>query len=135
MAVACEILGIGRVGLSYGEGHFAPLRLTSFFSLLCPYLLCLVEGCPCLGPTGIEGHVGDDFCYLRACYAVLLGFFQMVGERTVGDALTDKRCECDQAAVAQRKQVTAVPHLSEEDVIIKMGKFRGKVGSPEKTCV
>ena len=136
ITITLEILGIGSIGFADGENHF--LLETSLGilrrSVFVPYLLGLAECNPCLGPSCIEGYVGDDFRYLSSCDAVLFRLLQVVGERGVGYALTDERGEGDKAAVAKAKQVVAAPHLAKEYVVVEPGELGGKLAQLCAAC-
>ena len=71
--------------------------------------------------------MGDGFCYFGAGDTVVLGVLEVVEQGSVGDALGHECSHGDEAAVAQRQQVVAAPHLSEEDVVVGVGKFGGEL--------
>ena len=71
--------------------------------------------------------MGDDFRHFGASDAVGFCRLQMIFERTVGDALANERSDGDKAAIAQRKQIVATPHLTEKNVVVEMSKFGGKL--------
>ena len=62
--------------------------------------------------------MGDDFGDLRAGDAILFSLLEMIGKRTVGDALRDKRGDRHEAAVAQRQKIIAAPYLAEKDIVV-----------------
>ncbi len=129
VAVAREVAAVGRVRFADGENHRS---LEGGFGVrggrvVGPYVLGQAEGCPCLGPSGVEGDVGDNFGDLRPADAVLAGRLQVVGERRVGHALADEGGQGDEAAVAQAQEVVAAPYLSEEDVVVQAGKLGGEL--------
>ena len=70
--------------------------------------------------------MGDDFRYFCSCDAVALRLLQVIGERCVGDALANERCERNEAAVAKAKQVVAAPHFTKENVVVESGKLGSK---------
>ena len=78
VAVAGEILRVGRVGLADGEDHLPlegrPGILTG--RIRGPDLLGQPECRPRLGPPGVEADVGDDLGDLGAGDAVLPGRLQ-----------------------------------------------------------
>lgn len=128
IAVALEVFCISRVRFADGENHFALEGCLGVIALhlVGPHLLGLAESRPSLGPSGIEGHVGDDFADFGACDAVALRLLQVVGERGVSQSLADECRDSHEAAVAQAEQVVAAPHLAEEHVVVELGKLRCK---------
>ncbi len=65
----------------------------------------------------------DNLSYLGAGDAVVFRRLQMKCQRIVGDALTDERCDCNQATVTKTKLVGAAPYLAEKDVVVELGKL------------
>ncbi len=113
IAVAGEIFGVCRVGLAdrkyHRAGEFFALRSDGAGGSLCaippdivgPHILCKTESGPCLRPSGIERYVCQYLGNLGACYSVFLRLLEVICQRAVGNALRDKRCDCDKTAVAQ----------------------------------
>ena len=136
IAVADEILGIGSVGLADGEDHLAlegglGIALGGRFG---PHLLGQTESRPRLRPAGVEGYVGDDLGGLGAGDAVFLRRLKVKLERRVGDTLRDERGDGHQAAVAERKQVVAAPHLSEKYIVVEMSELRSELAQSVAPC-
>lgn len=125
VTVAGEILGIRRVGFADGENHFALECSFCILSgrLFLPYLFRQTECRPCFRPTGIEADMCDDFGDFGVGDTVVLRRLQMICQRIVGDALTDERCDCNQAAVAKTELVGAAPYLAEKDVVVEFRKL------------
>lgn len=67
--------------------------------------------------------MGQDFGDFGAGDAVLLGFLQMIGERTVRNALAHQRGKRNEAAVAEAQQMIAAPHFPKENVVVEMREF------------
>jgi len=68
IAIACEILRIGRIGLADGKDHLALESGLGIFAgrVLGPHALGQIECRPCLRPTGVETDMGDNLGYLGA---------------------------------------------------------------------
>ena len=80
VAIACEILGIRRVGFADGENHFT---LECSFCILAgrlfrPYVFGQTECRPCLRPTRVKTDMRDDFGDFGAGDAVVLRRLQMI---------------------------------------------------------
>lgn len=136
VAVAGEVLRIGRIGFADGENHRALERRTRIIArrILGPDILGQPECRPGLGPAGIKSDMGDDFGDFAAGDAVVLRRLEMEGERAVGDALADKRGNRHQTAVAETEFVGSAPHLPEKDVVVERGKFGGKLPQLVAPC-
>ena len=63
IAVAREVFGVGRVGLADGEYHFALEGglVACAGGVVGPYVLGHAEGGPGVGPSSVEGDVGEHF--------------------------------------------------------------------------
>ena len=70
--------------------------------------------------------MGEDLGDLSAGDAVLAGSFQMVAEGGVHQALGHQGDQRYQRAVPQREQGFPAPYLTEQNIVIEPGKFRGK---------
>lgn len=90
MAIAREVFGVCRIGISYGKRQMVSFVRDLLGHLIRPHLLGKIEGSPCLGPSGIEGDVGYYLSYLGAGNAIVLGRLKMIFQRTIGNALTDE---------------------------------------------
>ena len=136
IAVAGEIFGVCCVRFADREYHRAGKGGFCIFAIdvVVPHLFGEVEGSPRFGPTGIESYVGNDFSNLCAGNTVLFRCREVVFERVVGYALLDERCDCHEAAVAQRKEIVAAPHFAEKNVIVEVSELRGKVTKLLATC-
>ena len=63
VTIASKILGIGSIGFTDGENHFALEKSLGIIGrcIFRPYVLGLAECRPGLGPACIERYMGDDF--------------------------------------------------------------------------
>ena len=129
IALTAEILRIGVIGSADGEDHFLLMGFPSGFSggsIVLPDLQGHAESSPGLGPAGIESGMGEDLGDLSAGDAVLVGGFQMVAEGGVHQALGHQGDHRYQRTVPQREQGFPAPYLTEQNIVIEPGKFRGK---------
>ena len=78
--------------------------------------------------------MGDDLGNLRPSDTVLLCFLQVIGERSVGQTLADESCDGDKAAVTKTEKVVAASNLAKQDVVVEMGKLRGKLSKLCAAC-
>ena len=129
IAIACEILRIGRIGLADGKDHLALESGLGIFAgrVLGPHALGQIECRPCLRPTGVETDMGDNLGYLGAGDTVLFCRLKMVNERVVRNTLTDKRGNRYQTAVAQTELVRAAPYFAEKDIVVELRKLGGEL--------
>lgn len=136
IAVAHEVLGVCRVGLADGEGQVVALAaaLCGRGGIILPHLFGLIEGRPSLGPSSVEGRMGDNLGNLCARDAIFAGLTQVKGERTVGDTLADERRDGDETAVAQPQKVVSTPHLTKKDVVVEVCKLWRKLTQLGASC-
>lgn len=69
----------------------------------------------------------QDFGHLFARDAVGPGALEVVEERGIGDALADQGGDGDNGTDFERKRGFTRPDLSEEDIVVQLGKFRPRV--------
>ena len=127
IALPHKILGEGVVGGADGEDHLSGVGGLGIrrSGLLRPDLLCQVEHRPALGPSGVEGGVGDDGGHLLPGDAGLFGVFQVVFQGGVRDAGGHQgRHRHDASGLVVHAGV--VPILTEENVVIVVGKGGGE---------
>lgn len=124
-----EVLGIGIVGLAYGEGHRSLVGRPRIplFRVVRPDLLGQVERRPGLRPSGIERRVRQDLRDLPAGYPVCPGRPQVVPERAVRDPLGHQGHYRHERAVAQRQPIGPGPYVPEEDVVVELGELRREI--------
>ena len=88
------------------------------------------EGRPCVGPSGVEGDVGEDLRHLGPAHPVGAGELQVVPERAVGDALADQRAHRDDAAELEGECSLPAPHLAEKDIVVEADELGGEPTEP-----
>ena len=128
IALANKILCEPIIGLANGEHHVILMCFPGMCrAFLSPYLFCHAESCPCFGPAGVKCRVGQDLRNLRPGDPVLFCHHQVVLERGIHKSLRHQGRHSDQRTVPKGQLGLAAPHLSEQNIIVELGKFGGKL--------
>ena len=102
------------------------LALFIFTGILTPDILGHAESGPGLGPAGIKGRVGENFCDFLPGDAVLSGGSQMVLEGAVHQSLGHECHHRHQGPVPKGELILPAPDLPKQYIVIELRKFRGK---------
>ena len=87
---------------------------------LAPHFFCHAERRPRLGPSGIEGGVGQNLSNFLLGDAVFLCAFQMIPEGRIGESLCHERRHRHKRAVSQGKLILPAPYLAEQHIVVQL---------------
>ncbi len=121
IAFPAEILCKALVGRADGKDHGCSVLCHSILAgVLAPHFLCHTERRPRLGPSGIEGGVGQNLSNFLLGDAVFLCAFQMIPEGRIGESLCHERRHRHKRAVSQGKLILPAPYLAEQHIVVQL---------------
>ena len=118
VGLTCKVFGVGIIWFTQTEE-----------TAICAGIILIdlhrhAEGCPGIGPAGIECDMGKHLSHLIFCHTILSGSCQMVLERAVNHTLADQNGNGDHGAQLQGELIFPGPDFSEQHIIIQLCEFR-----------